>query len=43
MNLQVMEALGVQKAFVLGTSQGGVRTSFNNLFPDGPIAKPKIL
>ena len=23
MNLQVMEALGVQKAFVLGTSQGG--------------------
>lgn len=23
MNLQVMEALGVKKAFVLGTSQGG--------------------
>lgn len=23
MNLQVMEALGVEKAFVLGTSQGG--------------------
>jgi len=24
MNLQVMEALGIPKAFVLGTSQGGV-------------------
>ena len=26
MNLQVMEALGIKKAFVLGTSHGGVRT-----------------
>lgn len=43
MNLQVMEALGVKKAFVLGTSQGGWITVRMALLAPDRVCTPYIL
>ena len=40
MNLQVMEALGVKKAFVLGTSQGGWITARMALLAPEKVFRP---
>jgi pimeloyl-ACP methyl ester carboxylesterase len=40
MNLQVMEALGIKKAFVLGTSQGGWITVRMALLAPDKVSRP---